>query len=63
MNAPDKHEVAQILTVAAARLYDLGISAEVDDYGQITFYPPDGYDFDLDPDTGNLILTDQWSDR
>lgn len=56
MNATDRYEATQILTVAAARLYDLGISAEVDDHGQATFYPPDGYDFDINPDTGNLIL-------
>jgi hypothetical protein len=47
-----------ILAYAAARLADLGISAEVDDHGQAVFYPPEGYGFDIDPDTGSLVLTE-----
>ena len=56
MKATDRHEAAMIAQHAAARLYHLGITTEIDDYGQIVFYPPEGFDFDLDPRCGFVII-------
>ena len=56
MDGDTRKKAASILNAAAAQVSDLGIHAEVDDYGQAVFYPPEGYDFDIDPETGALTL-------